>query len=107
MSGQMFAWQLRRDPDYAPYCMRCARLVRMVRVEPLYWRCECGAEHDDRPRKAEYDAELARLTALDPRPLKRLMLTPGGHANPHEECPDCRGVCDPLNNEYYKDGFLK
>jgi hypothetical protein len=40
-------------------------------------------------------------------PLKRLMVTPGGHHNPHEECPDCRGVCSPLNNEHYKDGFLK
>jgi hypothetical protein len=40
-------------------------------------------------------------------PLKRLMVTPGGHANPHEECPDCRGVCNPFNNEHYKNGVLK
>src|SRR5208337_3521961 len=37
-----------RDPTYAPYCMRCAGFVRMRRVAPFYWRCECGAEHDSR-----------------------------------------------------------
>lgn len=37
-----------RDPAYAPYCGRCPGLVRMRRVEFLFWRCTCGAEHDER-----------------------------------------------------------
>lgn len=37
-----------KDPNYAPYCLRCPGLVRMVKVEPLYWRCRCGAQHDER-----------------------------------------------------------
>ena len=36
-----------KDPNYAPYCLRCPGLVRMVKVEPLYWRCRCGAQHDE------------------------------------------------------------
>ena len=40
-----------KDPNYCPYCLRCLGLVRMVKVEPLYWRCACGAEHDERPAK--------------------------------------------------------
>ena len=36
------------DPSYAPYCMRCPGLVRMKKVETFYWRCTCGAEHDER-----------------------------------------------------------
>jgi hypothetical protein len=36
------------DPRYAPYCMRCNGLRRMVIVEPFYWRHSCGAEHDER-----------------------------------------------------------
>lgn len=49
------AWQqevilrnAKKDPAYAPYCMRCAGLVRMRLVEHLYWRCLCGAECDYR-----------------------------------------------------------
>jgi hypothetical protein len=37
-----------RDPSYCPYCMRCTGLVRMRKVEDFYWRCGCGAEHDER-----------------------------------------------------------
>lgn len=37
-----------QDPTYRPYCMRCSGLVRMQIVEPFYWRCACGAEHDER-----------------------------------------------------------
>ena len=37
-----------RDPSYAPYCLRCARLVRMTIVEPFLWRHDCGAVHDER-----------------------------------------------------------
>jgi hypothetical protein len=28
--------------------VRCRGLVRMGIVEPFYWRCTCGAEHDER-----------------------------------------------------------
>lgn len=38
------------DPNYCPYCGRCPGLVRMVKVEPFYWRCRCGAEHDEREK---------------------------------------------------------
>lgn len=37
-----------RDPEYAPYCMRCPGLVRMRKVEPFRWACGCGAQHDVR-----------------------------------------------------------
>ena len=38
-----------KNPHYAPYCGPCPRLVRMEKIEPLYWRCKrCGAEHDER-----------------------------------------------------------
>lgn len=36
-----------RDPNYNPYCMRCRGLVRMQKVRPFYWKCRCGAEHDE------------------------------------------------------------
>ena len=35
-----------RDSKYAPYCMRCSGVVRMVRVTLTLARCACGAEHD-------------------------------------------------------------
>lgn len=41
-------WNAERDPNYCPYCLRCRGLVRMVKVEAFYWRCNCGAEHDER-----------------------------------------------------------
>lgn len=37
-----------RDPNYLPYCLRCRGLVRMRKVADFYWRCDCGAEHDER-----------------------------------------------------------
>jgi hypothetical protein len=37
-----------KDPTYRPYCMRCDGLVRMQIVEPLLWKCHCGAIHDER-----------------------------------------------------------
>jgi len=43
------------DPAYRPYCLRCIRLVRMALVEPLYWRCSCGAEHDERTPEPHHD----------------------------------------------------
>jgi hypothetical protein len=42
-----------KDPSYCPYCMNCPGLVRMVKVAPLYWRCGCGAMHDDRTQPKE------------------------------------------------------
>lgn len=37
---------MRRDPEYAPYCGRCSGLVRMARISPTVARCRCGAVHD-------------------------------------------------------------
>jgi hypothetical protein len=37
-----------KDPAYCPYCLRCPGLVRMRKVSAFYWRCSCGAEHDER-----------------------------------------------------------
>lgn len=39
---------VRRDPCYAPYCLRCQGLVRMCAIEQHYWRCICGATCDYR-----------------------------------------------------------
>lgn len=36
-----------KDPNYCPYCIRCNGL-RKQKVEHLYWKCKCGAEHDER-----------------------------------------------------------
>ncbi len=36
------------DPGYSPYCLRCPGLIRMVKVVAFFWRCGCGAEHDER-----------------------------------------------------------
>jgi hypothetical protein len=40
-----------KDPTYCPYCMRCSGLVRMKKIEHLYWECVqkgCTAVHDER-----------------------------------------------------------
>lgn len=37
-----------KDPNYAPYCMRCTGLVRMKKIEHMFWKCGCGAQHDER-----------------------------------------------------------
>jgi Zn finger protein HypA/HybF involved in hydrogenase expression len=38
-----------REPNYAPYCLRCNTIRRMTKVEQFFWRCsQCGAEHDER-----------------------------------------------------------
>lgn len=50
------AWQrdvilrnVAEDPNYAPYCLPCPGLVRMVKIDHLFWHCErCGAQHDER-----------------------------------------------------------
>lgn len=37
-----------KDANYNPYCMRCSGPVRMRKIEPMLWRCQCGAVHDER-----------------------------------------------------------
>ena len=37
-----------KDPNYAPYCLRCIRAVRMTVIEPFLWKHHCGAVHDER-----------------------------------------------------------
>lgn len=37
-----------KDSKYCPYCLRCSGLVRMKRVSHMFWRCRCGAMHDER-----------------------------------------------------------
>lgn len=41
-----------KDPNYNPYCIRCKGLVRMKKIEHLYWKCKCGAIHDIRDENA-------------------------------------------------------
>ena len=36
---------MRRDPEYAPYCGRCDGLVRMTRLGPCTAYHSCGASH--------------------------------------------------------------
>ncbi len=41
---------MRKDPNYAPYCMRCKELRRMRRVDPLRAECRvCGGVHQITP----------------------------------------------------------
>lgn len=51
-----------KNPDYAPYCLRCTTFARMQKVEAFYWRCaSCGAEHDSRgaaPRSEEDEKSI-------------------------------------------------
>lgn len=42
-----------KDPSYAPYCLRCSTMKRMNKIEPFHWKCDCGAEHDDRAHDCE------------------------------------------------------
>lgn len=62
----------RKNPNYCPYCLPCPGLVRMVKVEPFYWRCRCGAECDLRkyvsdPTPALTDSQIASKMA-EPTP---------------------------------------
>lgn len=41
------------DPEYCPYCLKCETFVRMKKIEKLYWKCKCGAEHDEREHSGE------------------------------------------------------
>lgn len=50
-----------KDPSYAPYCLRCPGLVRMVKIEPFFWRCKCGAMHDERKPIKLSDAQFVAL----------------------------------------------
>ncbi len=40
-----------KDPLYAPYCLRCATMDRMVVIERFIWKCACGATHDARAKQ--------------------------------------------------------
>ena len=42
------------DPSYRPYCMRCSSIIRMSRIEPFFWRCACGAAHDERTNAEKF-----------------------------------------------------
>lgn len=43
------AYNHSKDPNYAPYCLRCAGIdTRMSIVEPFFWKHHCGALHDER-----------------------------------------------------------
>jgi hypothetical protein len=37
-----------QNANYAPYCLKCTSFDRMKKIEAFYWRCPCGAEHDER-----------------------------------------------------------
>lgn len=56
-----------KDPTYCPYCLRCRDLVRMRLVEPFYWRCSCGAEHDERARHV-YGGETCAVAHYKKQP---------------------------------------
>ncbi len=50
------------DGNYAPYCMRCPRLVRMEKTAPFFWGCaQCGAQCDER------EPYMIRFSWLSPR----------------------------------------
>lgn len=44
----LIAKNVKKDPYYSPYCNNCSGLKRMQRVHYMYWRCDCGAVHDQR-----------------------------------------------------------
>ncbi len=67
-----------KDPSYAPYCMRCPRLVRMVKVEPFFWRCKCGAMHDERPPIKLSDAQFVALLWMVKHGGGKTVRWPGG-----------------------------
>jgi hypothetical protein len=55
-----------KDPNYAPYCMPCPRLVRMKKIEPFFWKCDkCGAECDEREIKQEDIDKLDELQSKE------------------------------------------
>ena len=49
VAGSFVKTKVLADPNYNPYFLRHAACGRMVKVEPMVWRCpRCGAEHDER-----------------------------------------------------------
>lgn len=61
-----------KNPDYCPYCLRCRELVRMKKVEPLLWKCDCGAVHDERNNKlvqVHYNSRTVLAVVLHPQPI--------------------------------------
>lgn len=39
---------VKKNPNYRPYCLRCTGLNRMTKVSELFWKCFCGAICDFR-----------------------------------------------------------
>jgi hypothetical protein len=69
-----------KDPTYCPYCLRCPSLVRMKKVEPLLWKCHCGAVHDERWEtefRIETDRGFIRVAAPDLETAKRFVVADG------------------------------
>lgn len=56
MSKSLVRQNAESDPNYCPYCMRCFGFVRMRKVKDFYWRCACGAQHDEREAPPKEDA---------------------------------------------------
>jgi hypothetical protein len=48
MSKSIIRINAEKDSTYRPYCMRCREFIRMNIVSRFYWKCKCGAEHDER-----------------------------------------------------------
>lgn len=46
LSDRIILDNVKKDPSYAPYCIPCPGLKRMVKVEFLYWKCSCGTQCD-------------------------------------------------------------
>lgn len=65
MSKSIVRTNAEKDASYCPYCMRCSGMVRMKKVADFYWRCKCGAEHDERchPECNEKDEACAACPA--------------------------------------------
>jgi hypothetical protein len=61
----IIAKNVKKDPNYAPYCLRCPGLKRMRVIEPMYWKCDgCGTVADD--RKSVVDPVAAAFVAALP-----------------------------------------
>jgi hypothetical protein len=39
-----------KNSNYCPYCLRCSGLVRMKKITAFFWKCKCGAVHDERSK---------------------------------------------------------
>ncbi len=39
LNEQTIVENVKKDKNYAPYCLRCTTMDRMKKVEELYWKC--------------------------------------------------------------------